>query len=102
MPKGRRYTPEQIITKLREGEVLQSQGMSVEEAARTLEIAPQTYYRWLKEYGDINFLMNDILFQVNMLDVDNEVNKELYDHILSTFSLECFVSEITGQNRGLE
>ena len=32
MPKGRRYTPEQIITKLREAEVLQSQGMSVEEA----------------------------------------------------------------------
>jgi DNA-binding transcriptional MerR regulator len=42
MPKGRRYTPEQIITKLREAEVLQSQGMSVEEAARKLEIAPQT------------------------------------------------------------
>ena len=36
MPKGKRYTPEQIITKLREAEVLQSQGMSVEEAARTL------------------------------------------------------------------
>ena len=45
MPKGRRYTPEQIITKLREAEVLQSQGMSGEEAARTLEIASQTYYR---------------------------------------------------------
>jgi transposase-like protein len=28
--------------------------MSVEEAARTLEIAPQTYYRWRKEYGDMN------------------------------------------------
>ena len=48
IPKGRRYTPEQIITKLREAEVLQNQGMSVEEAARTLEIAPQTYYRWRK------------------------------------------------------
>ena len=45
MPKGRRYTPEQFITKLREAEVLQSQGNSVEEAARTLEIAPQAYYR---------------------------------------------------------
>ncbi len=42
--KGRRYTPEQIITKLREAEVLQSQGMSIEEAARKLEIASQTYY----------------------------------------------------------
>ena len=54
MPKGRRYTPEQIITKLREAEVLQSQGISVEEAARTLEIAPQAYCRWRNEYGDIN------------------------------------------------
>jgi transposase-like protein len=52
--KGRRNTPEQIITKLREAEVLQSQGMSIEEAARKLGIASQTYYRWRKEYGDMD------------------------------------------------
>jgi putative transposase len=52
--KGRRYTPEQIITLLREVEVLQSQGMGIEEAARKLDIASQTYYRWRKEYGDMN------------------------------------------------
>ena len=51
---GRRYTPEQIITLLREAEVLQSQGMNIEEAARKLDIAAQTYYRWRKEYGDMN------------------------------------------------
>jgi DNA-binding transcriptional MerR regulator len=49
--KGRRYTPEQIITKLREVEVLQSQGMSIEEAARKLDIASQTYYRGAKNMG---------------------------------------------------
>jgi len=54
MPKGKRYTPEQIITKLREAEVLQSQGMSIEEASRTLEIASQTYYRWRTEYGGLD------------------------------------------------
>ncbi|UCE00120.1 MAG: transposase, partial [Chloroflexota bacterium] len=54
MPKGRRYTPEQIITKLREADVLQSQGMSVDEAARKLEIAFQTYYRLRKEFGGLN------------------------------------------------
>jgi len=53
MPKGKRYSPEQIITKLREAEILLSQGKSVEEAARVLEIASQTYYRWRKEYGDM-------------------------------------------------
>jgi putative transposase len=54
MSKGTRYTPEQIITKLREAEVLQSQGMNIEEVARTLGIASQTYYRWRKEYGDMD------------------------------------------------
>jgi len=52
--KGRRYTPEQIITKLREAEVMQSQGMSVEDVARKLEIASQALYRWRKEYGDMD------------------------------------------------
>ena len=68
MPKGRRYTPEQIITKLREAEVLQSQGMSVEEAARTLEIAPQTYYRWRKEYGGMS---RDQLKRLKQLETEN-------------------------------
>ena len=53
MPKGKRYSPEQIITKLREAEILLSQGKSGEEAARVLEIASQTYYRCRKEYGDM-------------------------------------------------
>jgi putative transposase len=52
--KGRRYTPEQIIAILCEAEVLQSQGMSIEQVARKLEIASQTYYRWREEYGDMD------------------------------------------------
>ena len=54
MAKRRRYTPEQIITKLREAEVLQSQGKSVREVCRALGIAEQTYYRWRREYGGMN------------------------------------------------
>ena len=53
MPKGKRFTPEQIINKLRESEILLSQGKNVEEVSRVLEIAPQTYFRWRKEYGDM-------------------------------------------------
>jgi putative transposase len=49
---GRRtFTAEQIISKLREAEVLLSQGESVGEASRKLGITEQTYYRWRKEYG---------------------------------------------------
>jgi transposase-like protein len=49
---GRRtFTAEQIIGKLREAEVLLSQGSSVDEACRKLGVTEQTYYRWRKEYG---------------------------------------------------
>jgi putative transposase len=45
------FKPEQIIGKLREAEVLLSQGLTVGEASRKLGITEQTYYRWRKEYG---------------------------------------------------
>ena len=52
MPR-KRYTTEQIIGKLREAEVLQSQGASIAQISKQLEINSQTYYRWRKEYGGI-------------------------------------------------
>ena len=45
------YTAEQIISKLREEEAKIGQGISAEEAIRNIEVSPQTYYRWRKEYG---------------------------------------------------
>ncbi len=45
------FKPEQIINKLREAEVLLSQGFTVGEASRKLGVTDQTYYRWRKEYG---------------------------------------------------
>mgnify|MGYP000734056791 CR=1 FL=1 len=45
------FKPEQIINKLREAEVLLSQGSTVDEASRKLGVTEQTYYRWRKEYG---------------------------------------------------
>ncbi len=42
----RTYRPEQIINKLREAEVLLSQGSTIGEAARKIEVTEQTYYRW--------------------------------------------------------
>ena len=50
----RRYSPEEIISKLREAEVLLSEGKTVVEAVRVLGIAEQTYYRWKKEYGGLD------------------------------------------------
>ncbi len=47
----KRFTSEQIIGILREAEVLQSQGMTINEISRKLSISEQTYYRWRKDYG---------------------------------------------------
>jgi putative transposase len=44
---------EKIIVKLREAEVLQSQGQTVGQVCRRLGISEQTYYRWRKEYGGL-------------------------------------------------
>ena len=45
------YTPEQIINKLREAEILLNRGANVGEASRKIRVTEQTYYRWRKEYG---------------------------------------------------
>jgi len=45
------YTPERIINKLRKAEIFLSQGSTVGEAARKIEVTEQTYYRWRREYG---------------------------------------------------
>jgi transposase-like protein len=47
----RRYSPEEIISKLREAEVLLSQGATVAEASKRIMVTEQTYYRWRNEYG---------------------------------------------------
>ena len=52
MPR-KHYKAEAIILKLREAEVLLSQGAAVEEVCRKIEVNKQTYYRWRKEYGGL-------------------------------------------------
>ncbi len=47
----RRYRPEDIIRKLREAEVVISQGATAAEASRQIGVTEQTYYRWRKSYG---------------------------------------------------
>lgn len=48
------FTAEQIIVRLREVEVLCSQGKTVAEAARQIGVTEQTYYRWRKQFGGMN------------------------------------------------
>ncbi len=49
----KRYTAEQIITKLREAEVELAKGQTTPQVCKKLGISEQTYYRWRKEYGGL-------------------------------------------------
>ncbi len=49
----KRHTTEQIISKLREAEVLLAKGTKVPQACRKLGVTEVTYYRWRKEYGGV-------------------------------------------------
>ena len=47
----KRFRPEEVIAKLREADVLLSQGTAVAEVVKALGVSEVTYYRWRKEYG---------------------------------------------------
>ncbi len=49
----KKHTPEEIIGKLREAEIVLAQGGTTADACRRLSISEQTYYRWRKEYGGL-------------------------------------------------
>lgn len=47
----KRFKPEEIVNKLREVDVLLSQGRSISQACKQIQVTDQTYYRWRREYG---------------------------------------------------
>ena len=48
---NKRHKPEEIVTKLRQVEVLVGQGVARIDAIRQIGVVEQTYYRWRKQYG---------------------------------------------------
>jgi len=53
MPRGKKFSAEHIIAKLREAEVELARGKTVLEVAKKIGVTEQTYYRWKKEYGGL-------------------------------------------------
>ncbi len=67
MPR-KRYKPEEIVTKLRQVDVLVSQGSSVVDAIRQIGISEVTYYRWRQEFGGLKTLQ---VRRLKELEVEN-------------------------------
>ncbi|MEA2613700.1 MAG: putative transposase [Chloroflexota bacterium] len=49
--KRRRHTSEQVIRKLRDADRMLSEGKTIAEAAKALEVSEQTFHRWRNQYG---------------------------------------------------
>ncbi len=65
----KRPKPEEVVSKLRQVEVLIGQGMSRLEAIRQIFVVEQTYYRWRKQYGGMSV---DQLKELKRLRKENE------------------------------
>jgi putative transposase len=50
---GKRHTPDEIVAKLRQVDVLVSQGRAVADAIRAIGVSEVTYYRWRQEFGGL-------------------------------------------------
>ena len=70
----KRYTAEQIINKLREAEVLLSQGNTIAVVTRKIGVSDVTYYHWRKEYGGLSV---DQAKRLKDLEVENTRLKKL-------------------------
>ena len=67
MPK-KRHKAEEIVAKLRQVDVLTSQGRSVADAVRAIGVSEVPYYRWRSEYGG---LKGDQVKRLKALEAEN-------------------------------
>ena len=67
MPK-KRHKPEEIVAKLRQVDVLTSQGAPLGEAIRTIDVSEVTYHRWRNEFGGLKL---DQVKRLKELELEN-------------------------------
>jgi putative transposase len=65
---AKKHSPEEILGKLREAEIVVSQGGTVAIACRQIGVTEQSYYRWRREYGGLKL---DQARRMKELDMEN-------------------------------
>ena len=91
----KRHAAEQVISKLREAEVLLSQGQTVGESCRKLGVSEHTYYRWRKEYGGMRV---DQARRLKELERENAQLKKLVAEQALDLSILKDASEFASKN----
>ena len=85
MPK-KRHKPEEIVAKLRQVDVMVSQGQSVADAVRAIGVTEVTYYRWRQEFGG---LKSDQVRRMKELETENQrLRKAIADLTLDKLILQ--------------
>jgi putative transposase len=84
--RKKRHTPEEIVSKLRQVDVLVSQGQTVADAIRAIGVTEVTYYRWRQEYGG---LKSDQVKRMKELETENQrLRKAIADLTLDKLILQ--------------
>ncbi len=80
------YKPEEIVAKLRQVDVLVSQGQSIADAVRQIGVSEVTYYRWRQEFGG---LKTEQVKRLKELETDNSrLRKAVSDLTLDKLILQ--------------
>ena len=90
MARGKKHTPEQVVSLLRQIEVAVATGKTTPSACRENGITEQTYYRWRKEYGGLKV---DQAKRLKELEQENSKLKRLVANLsLDNLVLKDFAS----------
>ncbi|QEE37586.1 IS3 family transposase [Methylobacterium sp. WL1] len=93
----KKHTAEEIVAKLRQVDVLVSQGRKVAEAIRSIEVTEVTYYRWRSEYGG---LKGDQVKRLKSLETENlRLRRAISDLTLEKLILKEAASKLLSPAR---
>ena len=93
----KRHTAEEIVSKLRQVDVLTAQGRTVAEAIRQIGVTEVTYYRWRNEYGG---LKSDQVKRLKELETENaRLRRAVSDLTLEKLILKEAASGPEGQRQ---
>ena len=85
MPR-KHHKPEEIVAKLRQVDVLVSQGQNIADAIRQIGVSEVTYYRWRQEFGG---LKTDQVKRLKELETENtRLRKAISDLTLDKLILQ--------------
>jgi transposase-like protein len=83
---AKKHKPEEVVAKLRQVDVLTSQGASIADAIRSIGVTEVTYYRWRNEYGG---LKSDQVKRLKDLETENaRLRKAISDLTLDKLILQ--------------